>query len=133
MQKPNIVSVQWFDGYLEEFECSEVRFGAYLLWMRLINKKERIIPLTQVRWFSQSIESHQSNKTIDPPNNPYIPAEEASAYLCSGGVLYTNENHEVIYEDGSFFEYFYNGHKRCKKPLQDLNFLRNFLRIEERK
>lgn len=56
----NKVSVRWFDGYLEEFECSEVRFGAYILWMRLTSGQERIIPLTQVRWFSQSVESHQS-------------------------------------------------------------------------
>lgn len=56
----NKVTVRWFDGYLEEFEALEVRFGAYILWMRLTNGKERIIPLTQVRWFSQSIESHQS-------------------------------------------------------------------------
>ena len=55
----NTVTVRWFDGYLEEFVCSEVRFGAYILWMRLENGKERIIPLTQVRWFGQSVESHQ--------------------------------------------------------------------------
>jgi len=55
----NKVSVRWFDGYLEEFECSEVCFGAYILWMRLITGKERIIPLSQVRWFGQSVESHQ--------------------------------------------------------------------------
>jgi hypothetical protein len=55
----NVVTVRWFDGYLEEFEAGEVRFGGYILWMRLINGKERIIPLSQVRWFSQSIESHQ--------------------------------------------------------------------------
>jgi hypothetical protein len=55
----NAVTVRWFDGYLEEFICSEVRFGGYILWLRLENGKERVIPLTQVRWFSQSIESHQ--------------------------------------------------------------------------
>lgn len=55
----NTVTVRWFDGYLEEFICSEVRFGAYILWMRLEGGKERIVPLTQVRWFSQSVESHQ--------------------------------------------------------------------------
>ena len=61
----NIVTVRWFDGYLEEFVCSEVRFGGYILWMRLENKKERIIPLMQVRWFGQSIESHQRNEVQD--------------------------------------------------------------------
>lgn len=55
----NTVTVRWFDGYLEEFNCTEVRFGAYILWLRLENGKERIIPLTQVRWFSQTQESHQ--------------------------------------------------------------------------
>ena len=55
----NKVTVRWFDGYLEEFYCEEVRFGAYILWMRLVDGKERIIPLAQVRWFGQSIESHQ--------------------------------------------------------------------------
>lgn len=55
----NIVSVRWFDGYFEEFQCTEVRFGAYILWMRLSSGKERIIPLTQVRWFGQLTYSHQ--------------------------------------------------------------------------
>jgi hypothetical protein len=56
----NNVTVRWFDGYLESFECSEVRFGSNILWMRLIDGKERIIPyIAGVRWFSQSIESHQ--------------------------------------------------------------------------
>lgn len=55
----NTVTVRWFDGYLEEFEASEVRFGGYILWLRLCSGAERIIPLSQVRWFSQSIESHQ--------------------------------------------------------------------------
>jgi len=28
------VNVRWFDGYLEDFNCTEVRFGSDLLWMR---------------------------------------------------------------------------------------------------
>ena len=28
----NMVTVRWFDGYLEEFEATEVRFGSDLLW-----------------------------------------------------------------------------------------------------
>jgi len=52
------VSVRWHDGYLEEFEASEVRFGSDLLWMRLTNGKNRHIPLRSVRWFSQDPESH---------------------------------------------------------------------------
>jgi hypothetical protein len=55
----NHVAVRWFDGYLEEFEATEVRFGGQFLWMRLSNGKECIIPLSQVRWFGQSKESHQ--------------------------------------------------------------------------
>lgn len=35
--KNNIVTVRWFDGYMEEFEATEVRFGSDLLWMRLSN------------------------------------------------------------------------------------------------
>lgn len=61
MKEINVVSVRWWDGYLEEFEATEVRFGAYILWMRLVSGKERVIPLNQVRWFSQSIESHQKD------------------------------------------------------------------------
>ena len=53
------VSVRWFDGYLESFDCSEVRFGAYLLWMRLANGQNRHIPVSQVRWYSVSPESHE--------------------------------------------------------------------------
>lgn len=52
------VSVRWHDGYLEEFECTEVRFGSDLLWMRLANGQNRHIPMRSVRWFSQSPESH---------------------------------------------------------------------------
>ena len=55
----NIVSVRWYDGYLEEFEVTEVRFGSDLLWMRLADGRNRHIPLRQVRWFALSKESHQ--------------------------------------------------------------------------
>ena len=58
-ERINIVTVRWWDGYLEEFECSEVRFGCDLLWMRLSNGQNRHIPLRQVRWYSLSKESHQ--------------------------------------------------------------------------
>jgi len=56
----NKVTVRWFDGYLEDFEATEVRFGSDLLWMRLSNKTNRHIPLRQVRWFSLENESHQA-------------------------------------------------------------------------
>ena len=56
----NKVTVRWLDGYLEEFEATEVRFGSGLLWMRLSNKTNRHIPLVQVRWFSLENESHQA-------------------------------------------------------------------------
>ena len=53
------VSVRWFDGYLEEFVCGEVRFGSDLLWVRLSNGKNRHIPTRQVRWYSITPESHE--------------------------------------------------------------------------
>lgn len=58
--KCNIVTVRWFDGYLEEFRATEVRFGSDLLFMRLEDGKNRQIPLRGVRWFGMSEESHQS-------------------------------------------------------------------------
>ena len=54
----NIVNVRWFDGYMETFTATEVRFGCDLLWMRLIDGQNRHIPLRMVRWFSTSRESH---------------------------------------------------------------------------
>lgn len=56
----NKVTVRWFDGYLEEFEAEEVRFGSDLLFIRLEDGRNRHIPLRQVRWFGLSKESHQS-------------------------------------------------------------------------
>lgn len=55
-----LVNVRWFDGYLEQFECSEVRSGWAILWMRLKDGKNRHIPLTQVRWWSVYPESHEA-------------------------------------------------------------------------
>ena len=55
-----IVNTRWHDGYLETFECSEVRFGSDLLWMRLSSGKNRHIPLRSVRWFSTTPESHEN-------------------------------------------------------------------------
>ncbi len=55
----NIITVRWWDGYLEEFEATEVRFGCDLLFLRLADGKNRQIPLRHVRWFSLSKESHQ--------------------------------------------------------------------------
>ena len=56
------VTVRWHDGYLEDFECTEVRFGSDLLWMRLVNNQNRHIPLRTVRWFSVYPESHEDTK-----------------------------------------------------------------------
>lgn len=61
MEKTNTVTVRWFDGYMEVFETTEVRFGSDLLWMRLKDGNNRHIPLRQVRWFGMSEESHQVN------------------------------------------------------------------------
>lgn len=55
----NKVTVRWFDGYMEEFEATEVRFGSDLLFLRLADGKNRHIPLRSVRWFGMSQESHQ--------------------------------------------------------------------------
>jgi hypothetical protein len=54
----NVVNVRWWDGYLETFKASEVRFGSDLLWIRLVDGGNRHIPLRNVRWFSLSKESH---------------------------------------------------------------------------
>lgn len=60
-RKINTVTVRWFDGYMETFEATEVRFGSDLLWMRLKDGNNRHIPLRQVRWFVMSEEIHQMN------------------------------------------------------------------------
>jgi hypothetical protein len=57
--KLNHVNVRWFDGYLEHFLCTDVRFGCDLLWLRLEGGLNRHIPLRQVRWYSLSQESHE--------------------------------------------------------------------------
>lgn len=62
------VNVRWFDGYLETFECSEVRFGSDLLWMRLSDRKNRHIPLRNVRWFSSTPESHEPDSKSTTPH-----------------------------------------------------------------
>lgn len=31
----NIVTVRWFDGYMEEFKATEVRFGSDLLFFEI--------------------------------------------------------------------------------------------------
>jgi hypothetical protein len=58
------VNVRWFDGYIEEFKCDEVRFGAYLIFLRLKNGSNRHIPVSQVRWYSVTPESHEKIKQI---------------------------------------------------------------------
>jgi hypothetical protein len=55
------VSVQWEDGYMEQFDASDVRFGCDLLWMRLESGSNRHIPLRSVRWFSVNPESHEES------------------------------------------------------------------------
>lgn len=60
-QKINTITVRWFDGYMEVFEATEVRFCSELLWIRLKDGNNRHIPLRQVRWFGMSEESHQVN------------------------------------------------------------------------
>lgn len=62
-QNINIVTVRWFDSYLEEFKATEVRFGSDILFIRLVDGKNRHIPLRNVRWFGMSVESHQREHT----------------------------------------------------------------------
>ena len=70
MDNTNIVTVRWWDGYMETFKCTEVRFGCDLLWMRLTNGNNRHIPLRHVRWFGLSEESHQPTpERINDVNN----------------------------------------------------------------
>ena len=56
------VNVRWYDGYLETFDCTAIRFGSDLLWMRLEGGQNRHIPLRSVRWFSLDPESHEEIK-----------------------------------------------------------------------
>ncbi|KKL63149.1 hypothetical protein LCGC14_2178010 [marine sediment metagenome] len=58
LQGFTLVNVRWFDGYLEAFECQEVRQSGSILWMRLVNGQNRTVPLGSVRWFSTDPESH---------------------------------------------------------------------------
>jgi len=43
-----LVNVRWWDGYLETFECSEVRQGGHILWMKLMNGQNRTVPLVEI-------------------------------------------------------------------------------------
>lgn len=52
------VNVRWLDSYLEIFECDEVRAGYAFLWMKLTSGENRQIPMINIRWFSQTPESH---------------------------------------------------------------------------
>lgn len=70
------VNVRWWDGYLEEFEATEVRFGCDLLWMHLSNGRNRHIPLRHVRWFG-----------LDPESHEKITREVNSDYSCQLGEL----------------------------------------------
>lgn len=61
----NILTVRWFDGYMETLETTEVRFGSDLLFARLSSGANRHIPLRQVRWFGMSQESHQFKEKVE--------------------------------------------------------------------
>lgn len=54
-----LVNVRWFDGYLESYNCTEVRAGCDLLWLRLVEGSNQHIPLKCVRWYSLNPESHE--------------------------------------------------------------------------
>jgi hypothetical protein len=53
------VTVRWYDGYMEYFDCEEVRFSTDLLWMRLTDGRNRHIPAGRVRWYAIYPESHE--------------------------------------------------------------------------
>lgn len=60
----NIVWVRWMDGYLERFNCKQVRLSGDLLYLVLEDDQNRHIPLkSNVRWFSLSHESHAEVET----------------------------------------------------------------------
>jgi hypothetical protein len=63
-KKITVVNVRYNDGYLEVFECFQVRQGGEILWMRLTNGQNRTIPLMRVRWFSTDPESHASQEAM---------------------------------------------------------------------
>lgn len=61
------VTVRWWDGYLEEFAATDVRFGVDLLFLVLATEKDkaplnRHIPLRHVRWFSVYPPTQESNR-----------------------------------------------------------------------
>ena len=57
-KKEAIITIRWFDGYIETFEAKNYRFGKDLLWL-VLEKSNRHIPLRDVRWFSVNPESHE--------------------------------------------------------------------------
>ena len=59
VKEPIQVTVRYRDGYREEYEADEVRFGADLLWIRLADGKNRHIPTREVRWWSIYPEDHE--------------------------------------------------------------------------
>lgn len=92
MNETNVVTVRWFDGYLERFEATEVRFGSDLLWMRLADGKNRHIPLRQVRWFGMSKESHEGARgdgTLDAVKL------KDPRYVCPHGYYYESAEKEL--------------------------------------
>jgi hypothetical protein len=61
------INVRWWDGYLETFEATEVRFGYDLLWIRLTSGQNRHIPTRHVCWFSTTPESHEHVSGLATP------------------------------------------------------------------
>ena len=58
MDKKIKLSIKTSYIYLETFEATEVRHGAYLLWIDL-GETNRHIPLEKVRWFSVNPSSRE--------------------------------------------------------------------------
>lgn len=53
-----IVEVQWLDGLYERFNAKQLRISDSIIWMRLIDNRNRSIPTRNVRWYATYPEIH---------------------------------------------------------------------------
>lgn len=60
-RQPFFVNVRWMDGLLETFySVTDYRASASNLWLVFSDHRHRNIPLVSVRWWSSSVESHET-------------------------------------------------------------------------
>jgi hypothetical protein len=104
MDNKTTVTVRWWDGYLETFDCIESRFGSDLLWMRLSSGQNRHIPTRHIRWYSIIPESHEgiSKEIINTVNISTIDAKGIANFLNSleGKTTVVNIIQESIRNNG---------------------------------